>query len=99
VRDASWNPKAPVLAATSWNGYGMSTGTVTLHSWNDGASDDEADPPMASNYNCRLDVKEDYTANARARAQARSREEGGGLRSNIVRPARLGMDDDEEAGW
>ena len=31
VRDASWHPNAGVLAATSWNGYGASTGSVTLH--------------------------------------------------------------------
>jgi hypothetical protein len=54
---------------------------------------------MATNYNCRLDVKEDYNANARARAQARSREEGRGLRSTVVRPTRLGMDEEEDAGW
>ncbi|KAK5069750.1 hypothetical protein LTS08_006687 [Lithohypha guttulata] len=35
VRDASWSPTAPVIAATSWNGWGMSTGTVSVHSWND----------------------------------------------------------------
>jgi len=35
VRDASWSPTAPVIAATSWNGWGMSTGTVSVHSWNE----------------------------------------------------------------
>ncbi|CUS13093.1 unnamed protein product [Tuber aestivum] len=34
VRDVSWHPSAPALATTSWNGFGLSTGTVTLHSWN-----------------------------------------------------------------
>lgn len=33
VRDASWHPNATCLAASSWNGYGLYTGTVTLHSW------------------------------------------------------------------
>ncbi|KAF8425659.1 WD40-repeat-containing domain protein, partial [Tirmania nivea] len=33
VRDASWHPNASVLAATSWNGYGAGTGSVTLHGW------------------------------------------------------------------
>ncbi|KAJ4507583.1 hypothetical protein HRR83_004163 [Exophiala dermatitidis] len=65
VRDASWSPTAPVLAATSWNGWGMATGTVSLHSWNDGNQDDEADPPMASNYNARLDRREDFDFAAR----------------------------------
>ncbi|KAK2734297.1 hypothetical protein FQN55_002845 [Onygenales sp. PD_40] len=41
VRDVSWHPSAPVLAATSWNGWGMSTGTCSVHSWNDGAQLDE----------------------------------------------------------
>ena len=115
VRDASWNPNAPVLAgklkelrscprrveltsfifvATSWNGWGMATGTVTLHSWNDGNDDDEADPPMGTNYNGRLDVREDYN-------ETRRRGPGGGLRSNPVRRQRLGVDDDDgnEGGW
>ncbi|KIX06224.1 uncharacterized protein Z518_04199 [Rhinocladiella mackenziei CBS 650.93] len=102
VRDASWSPTAPVLAATSWNGYGMATGTVSLHSWNDGAEDDEALPAMASNYNARLDMRDDYNAWAR-RANAtqkpkatRSRAGGRGLRSSIVRPQRLGVDDDDD---
>ncbi|KAI9927928.1 hypothetical protein MW887_002780 [Aspergillus wentii] len=50
VRDASWHPNAPVLAATSWNGWGLSTGTCTLHSWNDSAADDEGDPTMGKSY-------------------------------------------------
>ncbi|KAK1144877.1 hypothetical protein N8T08_004890 [Aspergillus melleus] len=54
VRDASWHPNAPVLAATSWNGWGLSTGTCTLHSWNDSAADDEGDPPLGRNYDCEL---------------------------------------------
>ncbi|KIW24160.1 uncharacterized protein PV07_09891 [Cladophialophora immunda] len=106
VRDASWSPTAPVLAATSWNGWGMATGTVSVHSWNDGAEDDEALPAMSSNYNARLDPREDFD-NAMRRARGggrgdasrssptatRSRAEGRGLRSNVVRPARLGDDD------
>ena len=90
---------ANVLAATSWNGWGMATGTVTLHSWNDSAEDDEAEPRMGTNYNCRLDPKEDYNIAMRARENERSRENGRGLRSSVVRPARLGMDADEDAGW
>lgn len=43
VRDASWHPNAPMIVASAWNGYGMSTGTCTVHSWNDGAEDDEGD--------------------------------------------------------
>lgn len=41
VRDCSWHPSAPVLAATSWNGWDHGLGTVTVHSWNDGIDADE----------------------------------------------------------
>ncbi|KAL1870033.1 hypothetical protein Plec18167_007551 [Paecilomyces lecythidis] len=54
VRDASWHPSAPMIAATSWNGWGMSTGTCTMHSWNDGAAEDEGDPPPGKSYNSKL---------------------------------------------
>ncbi|THC99275.1 hypothetical protein EYZ11_001274 [Aspergillus tanneri] len=54
VRDASWHPNAPVLAATSWNGWGLSTGTCTLHTWNDSAAEDEGDPPVGRSYDCKL---------------------------------------------
>ena len=80
----------------------MATGTVSLHSWNDGAEDDEALPAMSSNYNARLDPKEDFDnaiRRSRERQQTtRSRAEGRGLRSNVVRPARLGGDDGGEGG-
>ncbi|KAL9130717.1 MAG: hypothetical protein Q9217_001154 [Psora testacea] len=54
VRDASWHPNAPVIAATSWNGWGMSTGTCTMHSWNDGLEDDEGFPKMGQSVDQRL---------------------------------------------
>ncbi|KAJ5965685.1 hypothetical protein N7481_012399 [Penicillium waksmanii] len=56
VRDASWHPNAPVLAeiATSWNGWGLSSGTCTVHSWNNGAKDDEGDPPIGKSYDDKL---------------------------------------------
>lgn len=41
VRDASWHPSAPVIAATSWNGWDHGLGTCTVHSWNDGLDSDE----------------------------------------------------------
>lgn len=41
VRDASWHPSAPVIAATSWNGWDHGLGTCTVHSWNDGVDTDE----------------------------------------------------------
>ena len=74
----------------------MATGTVTLHSWNDDVEDDEGDfSPLGTNYNCRLDVRDDYNAAATRERRRRTREDGGrGLRSTIVRPQRLGMDND-----
>lgn len=93
----------------------MATGTVSLHSWNDGNEDDEALPPMASNYNARLDEREEFNAAARrARASdhdsllsgTRSRAQGRGLRSSVVRPQRFGAghnndddDDDDDGIW
>lgn len=41
VRDASWHPSAPVIAATSWNGWDHGLGTCTVHSWSDGTDSDE----------------------------------------------------------
>ncbi|KAJ5623095.1 hypothetical protein N7490_011700, partial [Penicillium lividum] len=54
VRDASWHPNAPVVAATSWNGWGLSSGTCTIHSWNDGADKDEGEPPIGQSYDDKL---------------------------------------------
>ncbi|KAJ5154586.1 uncharacterized protein N7500_010025 [Penicillium coprophilum] len=79
VRDASWHPSAPVLAATSWNGWGLSTGTCTVHSWNAGAAKDEGDPPIGKSYDDRLrhiPEFDDYRENAshgRPRRPMRSR--------------------------
>ena len=82
----------------------MATGTVSLHSWNDGAEDDEALPSVSSNYNARLEPRKDFDSAMRRGRDAdeakgptitRSRAGGRGLRSNIVRPARLGAEDAE----
>ncbi|OQD77248.1 hypothetical protein PENDEC_c003G07048 [Penicillium decumbens] len=95
VRDASWHPNAPVLAATSWNGWGLSTGTCTVHSWNNGAANDEGDPPIGKSYDDRLRyVPEfnDYRENAPA---ARTRRP---LRSRPVRRMFL-EEEDEDVEW
>ncbi|KAM0151604.1 hypothetical protein ACHAQE_008430 [Botrytis cinerea] len=55
VRDASWHPTAPMIAASAWNGYGTDQGTVTTHSWNEGAEDDEAEPKMGLRVNAKLE--------------------------------------------
>ncbi|KAI9813858.1 MAG: hypothetical protein M1832_006070 [Thelocarpon impressellum] len=54
VRDASWHPNAPIIAATSWNGWNTSSGTCSVHSWNDGAADDEGEPAMGTRVDQRL---------------------------------------------
>lgn len=41
--------------ATSWNGYGSSLGTCTVHSWSDGADeDDEGMPRKEQRVDARL---------------------------------------------
>ncbi|KAL5398913.1 hypothetical protein PMIN04_009478 [Paraphaeosphaeria minitans] len=54
VRDASWHPTAPVVAATSWNGWGNTSGTCTVHTWNDGMEVDEAEPQLGRRVNAQL---------------------------------------------
>jgi hypothetical protein len=80
----------------------MATGTVSLHSWNDGAESDEALPPISSNYNARLDPRTDFDdAMRRAREPgSRNRAAGRGLRSSVVRPTRYngGEEDDDGDG-
>lgn len=68
VRDVSWHPNAPIIAATSWNGWNMATGTCTVHSWNDDASDDEGDPKMGRRVNAVLEECEDLN-DTRPRSQ------------------------------
>ncbi|TAQ85491.1 hypothetical protein B7494_g6187 [Chlorociboria aeruginascens] len=61
VRDASWHPNAPMIAASAWSGYGMTSGTLSLHSFCDGAEDDEAEPKMGLRVNAKLEkIRELY---------------------------------------
>ncbi|MCJ1308255.1 hypothetical protein MMC25_001908 [Agyrium rufum] len=87
VRDASWHPNAPLIAATSWNGYSADSGSCTVHSWNDGVGDDEAEPKVGRVLDARL--REDD----RFRTRKSVRESR--LRSNRV-TATNNYDDD---GW
>lgn len=88
VRDASWHPNAPIIAATSWNGSNMGTGTCTVHSWNDGNNDDEAEPSMGRSVNARLNEEryEDMSRGANMRA----------LRARAMRARARPMDDDDD---
>jgi WD repeat-containing protein 23 len=61
VRDCSWHPSAPLIAATSWNGPGHQWGTCTVHTWNDDVDVDELG-----------DVEESDNADGRAFEQASS---------------------------
>ncbi|RMZ85394.1 hypothetical protein DV737_g737, partial [Chaetothyriales sp. CBS 132003] len=81
--------------ATSWNGYNGAMGTVTQHSWNDGAEDDEGDPQMGGNYNAKLEMREDYN---QRRRETRARDNGR-LRSNPVPRRRYGQDEDADEDW
>jgi len=72
VRDASWHPNAPMIVASAWNGYGMSTGTCTVHSWNDGAEDDEAEPGMGLRVDQKLNIDPEFYRTQEARTPRRS---------------------------
>ena len=77
----------------------MSTGTCTVHSWNDGAADDEGEPKMGMRVDERLEYEEDLSDSPRTggtgttgtRSFMRSR-----LRSRRV--GALEIDDEEEGG-
>ncbi|KAI0509219.1 WD40-repeat-containing domain protein [Xylaria bambusicola] len=53
VRDASWHPTAPFIAASSLNGWDHQLGTVTLHGYNEGNLD-EGFPEMGTSYDEKL---------------------------------------------
>lgn len=80
--------------ATSWNGWGMSTGTCTTHSWNEGANEDEGEPKMGLRVDQRLEVDEDLYDNRSAGA--------GGLLGRLGQRSRLrsrrvpAADDDDD---
>ncbi|KAJ5048136.1 LEC14B protein [Penicillium chrysogenum] len=95
VRDASWHPNAPVLAATSWNGWGLSTGTCTVHSWNAGAAKDEGDPPAGKSYDDRLRHIPEFDQYRESAPHGRPRRP---LRSRPVRRW-VGDEEAEDAIW
>ena len=85
-----WQYIPDPLPATSWNGWGMSTGTCTTHSWNDGAEDDEGEPKMGIRVDQRLQVDDDLYDNSGLRSEApRTR----------LRTRRVAADDDEDRSW
>jgi WD repeat-containing protein 23 len=58
--------------ASAWNGYGLSMGTVTSHSWNDGAEDDEAEPRMGLRLSEKLEQNPRYYESHQSQQQRRS---------------------------
>jgi WD repeat-containing protein 23 len=77
------------MAASAFNGYGSSTGTCTVHSWNDGVDEDEAEPKMGLRVNQKLKVDPALYAAAPERRPTRLR----GLRE--LRAAIFTEGDDE----
>lgn len=71
----------------------MSTGTCTMHSWNDGASDDEGEPKMGLRVDQQLKHDESLCSNPRLRSgrtnQFRTR-----LRAQRVPPADEDVDEE-----
>ncbi|KAM3068156.1 hypothetical protein ACMFMG_011206 [Clarireedia jacksonii] len=59
-------------SASAWNGYGLAMGTVTAHSWNDGAEDDEAEPKMGLRVSEKLEQNPRYYETHQSQQQRRS---------------------------
>jgi WD repeat-containing protein 23 len=49
----------------------MGTGTCSVHSWNDNAEEDEAEPKMGVRVNQKLELDPSYYAEAQPRPQRR----------------------------
>ena len=81
--------------ATSWNGYGIATGACTIHSWNDGASDDEGEPKMGRRISHTLEHDEALYN----RPSNRSNQRGGRVRSRRVANPESGDDVQEANVW
>ncbi|KAF1913824.1 WD40-repeat-containing domain protein, partial [Ampelomyces quisqualis] len=69
VRDASWHPHVPMIAATSWNGWGTSQGTCTVHTWNDGVEEDEGEPRVGRRVNAQFQHDERLYRSAEGRSR------------------------------
>ncbi|KAL2023523.1 hypothetical protein VTK56DRAFT_2131 [Thermocarpiscus australiensis] len=54
IRDVSWHPNAPMLVASAWSGPAMDGGTASIHSYNEGESD-EGEPGMGISVNEKLE--------------------------------------------
>ena len=81
----------PFLTATSWSGWGMSSGTCSIHSWNEGTEDDESGITAGRRVNHKLETERPTRDNSNRTSTPR----GQRLRSQAVN--RRQRDDDEEA--
>lgn len=80
----------------------MHNGTVSVHSWNDGADEDEGDPPLSTNYNERLEIAGSFNQHSRQRRSDRNTTEaatatasGRRVLSRAVLPAASTPEDEE----
>jgi WD repeat-containing protein 23 len=55
--------------ATSWNGWGTSQGTCTVHTWNDGLEEDEAEPRVGRRVNAQFQHDERLYRSAEGRSR------------------------------
>jgi DDB1- and CUL4-associated factor 11 len=73
----------------------MSTGTCSVHSWNDGVEEDESELPVGRRVNHKLEEDPRYYAQPTRNAPGLTRRAG--LRSQAVAMAE--SEEDEESGW
>ena len=85
------------LTATSWSGDQEFAGTCTIHSWNDGVEDDEAEPKMGRRVDQQLQGNDSFHSDAKAD----ERIAGSSLRSRLRRRniASLINDDEADGRW
>lgn len=69
----------------------MTTGTCSIHSWNDNATQDEGDPPLGKSYDSRLLPMSHESSGGRGPGRSSH-----GLRSRAVRASQVFGDDDDE---
>ena len=81
------------ILATSWNGWGSSTGTCTIHSWNDGVDSDESDLPMGRRVDQKLELDPSFYA-TQSPVRGRAGSIGSRLRSHFLRRATANDDSD-----
>lgn len=75
----------------------MATGTCTVHSWNDGADTDEAEPPMGAKVNARLQWDPEFSGGTRpdGEPEPSNGRRGQGIRRGL-RSRRVAMFGDDD---